>query len=76
MRLAPALLISLLAAGAATAATEITRRVAPVSTVFTDAKDRYVVSVWRDPDTGCEYLISGDHIIPRLERDGRPRCPT
>lgn len=59
---------------AAVAATEVAKRVAPVSTQFTNAKGDWLASVWTDPDTGCEYLIRGDFMLPRLGRDGQPRC--
>lgn len=36
------------------------------------------VRVWRDPDTGCQYLIwerrQRGGMTPRLQRDGRPMC--
>ena len=36
------------------------------------------VRVWRDPETGCQYLIwqSRRHggVTPRLTADGRPMC--
>lgn len=36
------------------------------------------VRVWRDPDTGCQYLLwerrQRGGITPRLTPDGRPMC--
>jgi len=36
------------------------------------------VRVWRDPGTGCQYLLWDSSrrggITPRLGSDGRPRC--
>jgi hypothetical protein len=32
--------------------------------------------VWREPDTGCAYLLTPQGgISPRLRRDGTPDCP-
>jgi hypothetical protein len=32
--------------------------------------------VWRDPDTGCAYLLGPQGgIAPRYQRDGSPDCP-
>jgi hypothetical protein len=66
-------LIALASAGAAYAAADATR-IVPVSTVFTNSKGDWVVSVWKDPDTHCQYLIRGDSITPRLEAGGTPKC--
>ena len=30
---------------------------------------------WRDPSTGCVYLLINNGITPRLRRDGTPDCP-
>ncbi|WP_268795702.1 DUF6440 family protein [Sphingomonas sp. Leaf25] len=36
------------------------------------------VRVWRDPETGCQYLALGRRrtgsLTPRLKADGRPMC--
>lgn len=75
MRLRTAiLLVALAAAGSAWAATNAARRTVPVTTVFTDSDNNWLASVWRDPDTGCEYLIRGDTMVPRKERGGYQRC--
>lgn len=53
------------------------RVLAPVSVVFVDDRDRWVgLSVWQDPETGCEYLVgpAGSSPVVRLGHDGRPRC--
>lgn len=32
--------------------------------------------VWRDPDTGCAYLLTPQGgVAPRYRRDGSPDCP-
>lgn len=31
--------------------------------------------IWRDPDTGCAYLLAPQGIAPRYRRDGTPDCP-
>ncbi|MFI4965381.1 MAG: hypothetical protein ACHP9T_08455 [Caulobacterales bacterium] len=69
-------LTAALTAGTAATAADQFQRVASVSSVFTNSKGDWVTSVWKDPDTGCEYLLRGDNIIPRLDHGGRPRCPT
>lgn len=37
------------------------------------------ITIFTDPDTGCEYLLYRDFhkggITPRLRPDGRPSCP-
>lgn len=30
---------------------------------------------WRDPSTGCVYLLTNNGITPRLRRDGTTDCP-
>jgi hypothetical protein len=30
---------------------------------------------WRDPETGCSYVVSERGVTPRLRRDGLPDCP-
>lgn len=30
---------------------------------------------WTDPETGCQYLLNGDGITPKLKRNGLPDCP-
>ncbi|PVE20817.1 hypothetical protein DC522_30160 [Microvirga sp. KLBC 81] len=33
-------------------------------------------TVWRDPDTGCAYLLTPQGgVSPRFRRDGAPDCP-
>lgn len=33
-------------------------------------------TVWRDPDTGCAYLLTSQGgVSPRFRRDGAPDCP-
>jgi hypothetical protein len=32
------------------------------------------VRVWTDPETGCEYLRSGQRLTPRLDVAGAPIC--
>lgn|GEM_PF-2725713 len=34
----------------------------------------YKITVWQDPETGCEYIIGNDAMIPRLDADGEPMC--
>ena len=63
----------LLIAGAAMANAR-DRIVAPVNVVYTDERDNMLVSTWTDPDTGCDYLIHGDTMAPRLSRAGVPMC--
>ncbi len=70
------ILATALVAATAAAAADNGSRVAPMVARFTDQKDHWIVSVWKDPDTGCEYLVTLDHMTPRLDHDGRPRCPT
>ncbi len=57
---------------------------APISTTTVEGKTRSArrggeeVRVWRDPDTGCEYLLwerrQRGSMTPRLKPDGRPMC--
>lgn len=74
MRLALPLAAALILAGGAAAA-DLVNRAAPSSVNFTNRHGDLIASVWADPDTGCEYLIRGDVVVPRLDRGGRPRCP-
>lgn len=30
---------------------------------------------WTDPETGCQYLLNGGGITPKLKRNGLPDCP-
>jgi hypothetical protein len=33
-------------------------------------------TIWRDPDTGCAYLLTPQGgVAPRFRRDGAPDCP-
>lgn len=59
---------------AAAPAQSDTRTVAPVETVYTDARGNRILSVWRDPETGCEYLLGVNEAVPRLKPDGLPLC--
>ncbi len=50
------------------------RVVRPVSTIYTDERDRWLISAWTDPETGCDYLLTNETLTPRLRPDGLPFC--
>lgn len=75
----------LLAAAAALALTGCTRGDSYETTAITQgyrvnpcASCAYIyVSVWTDPETGCESYVTDDGFMsPRLSVDGTQRCPT
>jgi hypothetical protein len=47
-----------------------------LSVVSTPAFSLEAPQVWRDPDTGCAYLLTPQGgVAPRYRRDGAPDCP-
>lgn len=46
----------------------------PPHTVVTGARGRDIMSIWRDPETGCDYFLSLNTTTPRLKADGLPYC--
>lgn len=51
-----------------------TEVVAPILTEYTNARGNHILSVWRDPETGCEYILGTNEATPRLKPDGLPLC--
>lgn len=47
---------------------------APSIVRFVDHNGTTAAQVWRDPETGCEYLFTMNGPTPRLGANGLPKC--